>query len=67
MWLIPPHDDLLVVLEPGSSKGPTPCVESLPDMVVRRRVPLKGPWRDKGAFRRQYMYVDEKDFVWGGA
>jgi hypothetical protein len=59
MWMIPPHDDPSVVSEPGSSKGSYLCVKSLPDMVVRRRVPLKWPWRDKwnfGVVRVQMFY-----------
>lgn len=36
--MLPVHDDPSVVSESDSSKRPTPCTKSLPDMVVRQPV-----------------------------
>lgn len=45
--MLSPNDDPLVVSESGSSKGQSPCVESLHNMVVIQCVPLKCTRRDK--------------------
>lgn len=49
MWMFPYRNDPTMVSVSGSSKRLTPCIESLSDMMmVKRRVPLKCMWWDKG-------------------